>query len=87
MKNVTNQIELACNAPDVLGTGARRILAAPIKLVHIVIRQKYIFENTRKIVSCVVYYMRIYGCSPQILADRFAPRKLGFLFDKVFLFL
>ena len=83
MKNVTNQIELACNALDVLGTGTRR----PIKLIDIVIRQKYIFENARKIVSGVVDDMRIYGCSSQILADRFAPRKLGFLFDKVFLFL
>ena len=87
MKNVTNQIELACNAPDVSGAGAPRISAAPIKLIDIVIRQKYIFENTRKIISGVVDDMRIDSRSPQILADRFAPRKLGFLFDKVFLFL
>ena len=87
MKNITNQIELACNALDVLGTGAPRILAAPIKLIHIVICQKYIFENTRKIVSGVVDDMRIDSRSPQILADRFAPRKLGFLFDKILLFL
>ena len=87
MKNVTNQIELACNAPDVLGAGAPRILTAPIKLIHIVIRQKYVFENTRKIVSGVVDDMRINGCSSQILADRFAPRKLGFLFDKILFFL